>query len=70
MTQSKANFAVGDLLTFKAATRSHYHKATRVITGIDSYGRPLVSYHGWSGFVVRPDEIISASKRPDAQVSA
>lgn len=67
---SQLKFAVGDLLTFKAATRSHYRKATRVITGVDNFGRPLVSYHGWNGFVVRLDEVISASPRTAAQVSA
>lgn len=32
---------VGDLLTFKAATRCDYKKATRKITGFDHLGRPL-----------------------------
>lgn len=54
---------VGDLLTFKAATRYSYRKATRVITGFDSYGRPLVRYEGWSGFIVQPKEIISVQRK-------
>lgn len=54
---------VGDLLTFKAATRYSYRKATRIITGFDHYGRPEVSYSGWRGFIVRPNEIISVERR-------
>lgn len=54
---------VGDLLTFKAATRYSYRKATRVITGFDSYGRPEVRYAGWSGFIVQPKEIISVQRK-------
>lgn len=53
---------IGDLLTFKAATRCSYRKATRRITGFDSYGRPLVRYAGWSGFIVRLSEIISVEQ--------
>lgn len=53
---------VGDILTFKSATRSSYRKATRKITGIDEYGRPLVTYSGWSGFIVRMEEIISVEE--------
>lgn len=53
---------VGDLLTFKAATRDSYRKATRKITGFDNYGRPLVRYAGWSDFIVQPCEIVSVSK--------
>jgi hypothetical protein len=55
-------FKVGDWLIFKAATRSSYTKARRKITGIDGWGRPLVTYHGWSGFVVQPREIIEVEK--------
>jgi len=53
---------IGDRLTFKAATRAHCRKATRPITGFDSYGRPLVNYAGWRGFIVRHDEIISCEE--------
>ena len=57
------NFEVGELLTFKAATRSHYKQATRVIVSVDHVGRPCVRYHGWSNFAVWPDEIISVERR-------
>jgi hypothetical protein len=56
---ARKKMRVGDLLTFKAATRCSYRKATRVITGFDSYGRPLVRYVGWANFIVQPKEIIS-----------
>ena len=55
----KRKMRVGDRLTFKAATRSHYRKATRPIRGFTPQGRPMVAYHGWSDFVVQPHEIIS-----------
>ncbi|TXH82288.1 MAG: hypothetical protein E6Q77_06570 [Rhizobium sp.] len=61
MTRKKMR--VGDLLTFKAATRYSYRKATRVITGFDSYGRPEARYAGWSGFIVQPKEIISVQRK-------
>ena len=57
MPRRKMN--VGDLLTFKAATRYSFKKATRVIKGFDHLGRPLVGYAGWSDFIVQPKEIIS-----------
>jgi len=63
MTRRK-KMAVGDLLTFKAATRCSYRKATRKITGFDHYGRPLVRYAGWSDFIVQPKEILSVEKAP------
>lgn len=53
---------VGDLLTFKSATRCSYRKATRKIVGFDHLGRPMVRYAGWSDFVVMPHEIISSEK--------
>lgn len=59
----KRKMEVGDVLTFKAATRFSYAKASRRITGFDHLGRPLVRYAGWSGFIVQPKEIISC-KRP------
>ncbi len=55
-------FKVGDLLTFKAATRYSYRKATRKIVSIDHYGRPCVRYCGWSEFIVRPNEILSVER--------
>lgn len=62
MTQHK--MSVGDLLTFKAATRCSYRKATRKIKGFDHLGRPLVGYAGWSDFIVQPKEIISVVREP------
>lgn len=59
---TKRKMRVGDLLTFKAATRCSYRKATRVITGFDSLGRPEVRYAGWSNFIVQPREIISVER--------
>jgi hypothetical protein len=59
----KFKMRIGDLLTFKAATRCSYRKATRVITGFDRFGRPEVSYSGWSGFVVMANEIISIQRK-------
>lgn len=53
---------VGDLLAFKAATRCSYRRATRVITGFDPLGRPEVRYAGWSGFIVKPHEIIAVER--------
>lgn len=50
---------IGDLLTFKSATRHSFCKATRKIIGFDRYDRPLVRYAGWDGFIVQPEEIIS-----------
>ena len=47
---------IGDKITFKAPTRSHYRKATRVVSGIS----PLCvkKYHGWQNFIVQPHEVI------------
>lgn len=53
---------IGDLLTFKAATRYSYRKATRKITGFMPDGRPEVTYAGWQGFIVQPREIISVAR--------
>lgn len=53
---------IGDSLTFKAATRYSYKKATRKIVSIDHYGRPCVRYGGWSEFIVRPNEILSVER--------
>lgn len=49
---SRPRIEVGDYITFTAATRSDCKKARRKVTGIDHLGRPLVRYHGWSGFIV------------------
>lgn len=57
--------AVGDLLTFKSATRDSHRKATRKIVEFDHLGRPCVRYAGWMNFIVMPWEIISV-KRADA----
>ena len=54
---------IGDLLTFKAATRYSFAKATRVIVGFDHLGRPEVRYAGWSNFVVQPKEIIFVERK-------
>ena len=66
MTKHK-KMRVGDLLTFKAATRCSYAKATRVITGFDHLGRPEVRYAGWSDFIVQPKEIISVERKRAVQ---
>lgn len=55
---------VGDRIKFKAATRSHFRVAVRVVTEINSYG-VCVSYHGWRGFVVRPSEILEIIPQGD-----
>lgn len=50
---------VGDLLTFKSATRDSYRKAKRIIRDFDYAGRPAVGYAGYDYFIVLPHEIIS-----------
>ena len=52
----------GDFLIFKSATRAGCKKAKRRITGIDRQGRPLVTFNGWRGFVVRLDEILGVER--------
>lgn len=49
---------VGDRITFKAATRSHCRKATRIVSGTHPCGVTVKSYHGWSDFVVKGREIL------------
>ena len=49
--------AIGDRITFTAATRSHHRRATRKVVGIDHEGRPQVRYHGWSDFIVQWHEV-------------
>lgn len=49
--------AVGDSITFKAATRASFKKVTRKVVGIDEQGRPLVRYEGWENFIVHWREI-------------
>lgn len=56
------NIKVGDYITFKAATRSHFRKATRKVVGLGETG-PRVGYHGWPNFVVRWSEITSVDAR-------
>lgn len=57
-----AAIRVGDRITFRAATRSGCRKATRVVTGTPGNtwhgGFSVKSFHGWSGFVVRPGEVV------------
>lgn len=53
---------VGDRITFKAATRSHFRQATRKVTEIDHHGRPCVRYHGWSNFIVEWSEVLAVHK--------
>lgn len=48
---------IGDRITFKAATRFSYSKATRVVNGFCN-GMPTVRYAGWPNFIVRPNEIL------------
>lgn len=62
MKVSKSKMRVGDLLTFKAATRCSYRKATRKIVGFWHNGCPMVRYAGWSDFIVQPREIISVER--------
>lgn len=59
---ARRKMRVGDLLTFKSATRCSFRKATRKITGFDHLGRPTVRYAGWSDFIVLPKEIISVER--------
>lgn len=49
--------AIGDRITFRAATRSHDRRATRKVVAIDHEGRPLVRYHGYDNFVVHWREV-------------
>lgn len=53
---TRKRIKIGDRITFKAATRDSYRKATRVVNGFH-FGQPTVRYAGWSNFVVRPAEI-------------
>ncbi len=53
---------IGDSITFKAATRSHFKQATRKVVGIDALGRPQVRYHGWHNFIVHWSEISSVHR--------
>lgn len=49
---------IGKQVTFKACTRSHFRKATRIIKSVLSNGSPVVGYVGWPNFIVRPKEVI------------
>lgn len=57
MTMRPRKIAIGDSITFRAATRSHDRRASRKVVGIDHEGRPLVRYHGWSNFIVQWCEV-------------
>lgn len=54
--------AIGDSITFKAPTRSHFKTATRKVVRIDPMGRPQVRYHGWDDFVVQWSEVTAITK--------
>lgn len=59
------NIQIGDRVRFKAATRHSFTEAERVVTGKTMSGRIRVSYHGWTGFVLKNREIISHSPKTD-----
>lgn len=70
MTISQARKAFKDgkkvTVTFKAATRSHYKKATRIVQSFDGWGGyVIVRYHGWDNFAVRGEEIITFGLKKD-----
>lgn len=54
----RADINQGDRITFKAATRYSFQKATRVVKGFDHLGRPLVQYNGYTDFIVCWPEVI------------
>jgi len=54
--------SIGDVITFKAATRSHFKTATRKVVSIDPFNRPCVRYNGWSDFAVQRSEISAIAK--------
>lgn len=54
--------AVGDRITFRAVTRHGAAPATRVVTGVGA-DTVEVTFHGWTGFVVRRDEIIAVHRQ-------
>jgi hypothetical protein len=60
---------IGDYLTFKAATRSHYKIAVRRVREIDHLSRPCVAYHGYRDFAVRWEEVLSISAHKPEAVS-
>jgi hypothetical protein len=49
---------IGKRVTFKAATRWSFAKATRIIRKVHSNGNIEVRFGGWDAFIVRPHEII------------
>jgi hypothetical protein len=56
---------IGDHITFKAATRHSYAKATRIVTGFwGTTGMPTVRFHGWHNFVVRHHEVLAINGEP------
>ena len=50
----------GDRITFKAQTRFHFRKATRVVVRVDTEAGYIgvKKYAGWSGFWVRLSEVL------------
>ena len=67
MTVSLESIRVGDRITFKAATRHCFKKATRVVTSVPREGADwftVKGYQGWSDFAVRPAEIIEHHPAP------
>ena len=59
-----ARIRIGDSIEFRAATRTSDRKAIREVVDILSGGSVVVSkYHGWTGFIVRPHEIIRVIRK-------
>lgn len=52
------NIQIGDRVRFKACTRHSNTEAVRLVTGFTPGGKVKVSYHGWTGFVLKNSEII------------
>lgn len=54
----------GDLITFRAVTRSGLRTAERRVTSFWD-GNPTVRlFHGWNDFIVHRGEIIAVNGRP------
>jgi hypothetical protein len=61
---------IGDKVLFQSPTRSHCRKAIRTVTGKTPNGFIRVSkYHGWTGFIVRHDEVLGVIRRDSGGVS-
>jgi hypothetical protein len=54
----KLEMKIGDRIKFRSPTRSGNSAAWRKVKGFDSFGRPLVGFHGWDRFVVLPSEVL------------